>query len=134
MGNTNDIQIISLRSPVMELSVIEMNKIPLRRLERIFIVKPTINLKRGKHAHKTLTQLLICVNGSCEVMCDDGKERKIFNLTQTNQALLIPPGIWAEQTYHEKNTILLVACDAAYDETDYIRDYDAFLKFRLEIK
>lgn len=48
-----------------------------------------------------------------------------------NQALLTPPGIWAEQTYLEKDTTLMVACDALYDEADYIRDYEEFLKYHL---
>jgi len=43
---------------------------------------------------------------------------------------LIPPTIWAEQTYLQENTIVLVLCDQFYDEADYIRDYDAFLQWR----
>ncbi|MCX7121776.1 MAG: FdtA/QdtA family cupin domain-containing protein [Gammaproteobacteria bacterium] len=134
MNAVNNIQIIPLQSPSIELSVLEVSKILLREIKRIFIVNPEIHANRGKHAHKTLTQLLICVNGVCEVICDDGKEKKIFRLSQINQALLIPPGIWAEQIYHKKDTTLLVACDAEYDEADYIRDYDEFLKFRSMIQ
>ena len=47
-----------------------------------------------------------------------------------SRALLVPPGIWAEQVYEGDDTVLMVLCDLPYDEADYIRDYTEFLAFR----
>jgi dTDP-4-dehydrorhamnose 3,5-epimerase-like enzyme len=98
--------------------------------QRIFIVKGHANSLRGKHAHINLTQILVCVQGGCRVICDDGAERREFVLDQANRALVVPNGIWAEQLYVEEGTVLVVLCDLPYDESDYIRDYDAYLAFR----
>ena len=48
------------------------------------------------------------------------------------RGILVPAGIWAEQRYRGPGTILMVLCDMRYDEADYIRDYDAFLRYRGE--
>lgn len=86
---------------------------------------------RGGHAHKKLSQMLICISGMVEVTVDDGKERNAITLDHPTKALLVPPGIWAEQTYSSSDTILLVLCDRVYEEEDYIRNYQEFVKSRL---
>ena len=99
-------------------------------VKTIIIVKGNKNETRGRHAHRHVTQYLVCVHGKCRVLCDDGANKKIFELADTTHALLLPPGIWAEQTYLEQDTTLMVVCDALYDEADYIRDYALFLQYR----
>jgi dTDP-4-dehydrorhamnose 3,5-epimerase-like enzyme len=99
-------------------------------IHRVFIVAGHANSLRGKHAHKELTQILICAHGTCCVVCDDGGERREFVLNQANRALVVPNGIWAEQLYVDEGTILVVLCDLPYDESDYIRNYDDYLTFR----
>lgn len=125
----NDVRCITLKKNSNELIVIEGAQLPLS-VCRIFIVKGKQGAIRGHHAHRQLTQYLICVHGSCEVTCDDGLRKKIVILNNASQALLLPPGIWAEQKYIGKDTVLIVACDAEYDESDYIRDYADYLQFR----
>ncbi len=113
------------------LSVLEvLNDIPFE-VKRIFYVYNTpIPVVRGKHAHKNTKQLFICVNGSCEIICDDGNDKKTFLLDKSNKALYVPEGIWADEKYLEENTILLVLCNTKYDSSDYIRNYKDFLKWK----
>ncbi len=125
----HDVKFINLPLRNQTLTVMESLDLPLD-VKRIFVIKGNKNEIRGRHAHRQITQYLVCVHGVCDVLCDDGVDKKLFQLNSMNQALLLPPGIWAEQTYLEKDTTLMVACDALYDEADYLRDYDAFLKFR----
>ena len=127
-----DVKLIALPVRNQALTVMESSNLPLD-VKRIFVVKGNEKEIRGHHAHRQVTQYLVCVHGACEVICDDGSQKKSFQLNVPNQALLIPPGIWAEQTYLEKDTTLMVACDALYDEADYIRDYDVFLDFQRNI-
>ena len=42
----------------------------------------------------------------------------------SNLGLVIPPGIWAQETYLKENTILVVLCDLPYDADDYIFDIE----------
>ena len=113
-----------------ELSVFEQNfdAIPFL-IKRIFNVRSEINSIRGKHAHRLCSQLLICSNGSIEVFCDDSVDQKVFLLDQPNLGLLVPPGIWAEQKYIQKNSSMTVICDRLYEPEDYISDYDNFKEF-----
>ena len=99
-------------------------------IKRIFVVSSHVNAQRGKHAHKALTQILICVSGACRVLVDDGITKQEFLLDKPNLALKVPAHIWAEQNSLFENTVLVVACDLPFDEDDYIREYDHFLKFR----
>jgi len=113
-----------------ELSVFEQNfdSIPFL-IKRIFNVRSEINSIRGMHAHRLCSQLLICSNGSIEVFCDDSVDQKVFLLDQPNLGLLVPPGIWAEQKYIQKNSSMTVICDRLYESEDYISDYDNFKEF-----
>jgi len=103
-------------------------------ISRVFVVSGNSGVTRGKHAHKQLTQTMVCVHGACVVECDDGDERKEFVLDGADKVLTVPPGIWAEQMYSGEGTVLMVLCDLPYDESDYIRDYEEFIAFRREQK
>lgn len=82
---------------------------------------------RGEHAHKELSEFLICVKGSCAVMLDDGKNREEYSLKNPDQALLIPPMVWGVQYKYSLDAVLLVLASDVYKESDYIRDYSQFL-------
>ena len=98
--------------------------------KRVFIVKSNKSKIRGKHAHKKCTQLLNCSVGSVEVQCETkNKIKQSFTLNQPEKYLIIPPMVWAVQIYKKNNTILTVICDKAFNEKDYIRNYNNFLKY-----
>jgi dTDP-4-dehydrorhamnose 3,5-epimerase-like enzyme len=86
--------------------------------------------RRGGHAHKQQTELLIAVSGSFDVMVDDGKNRKKINLNSPEKALLIPRGIWREIENFSANSICLVLNSDLFSEADYIRDYETFLNLK----
>jgi len=116
-------------SPDAILSIFEEGLGVPFSIKRVFTIYATESCERGFHAHKECAQLLVCLKGECLVICDDGKERKEFNLNKASEGLLIPPTIWAEQRY-ETDTILMVLTDHGYDEMDYLRDYNEFLEYR----
>ena len=101
-------------------------------IQRLFTIKAREGCARGFHAHKDCAQLLVCLEGRCVVTIDDGEARKDVILDQPSLGLLIPPSIWAEQIY-EANTVLAVLTDRPYEEADYLRNYEDFLKFRTEL-
>lgn len=85
---------------------------------------------RGAHAHKQCHQFLVAASGSFEVILDDGKWKKQVLLNRPNIGLHIPPGIWAAEVNFSAGSICLVLASHKYNETDYIRDYNEFLKFK----
>lgn len=85
-------------------------------------------VRRGYHAHKNLKQLAICVSGSCKFLLDDGESQQHIELNSPAQALLIEGLIWREMYNFSPDCVLIVLADDYYKETDYIRDYDNFLK------
>lgn len=100
---------------------------PIRRIYYIYRTEPGI--ERGFHAHKKLHQVAVAVSGCCEMLLDDGKSRTVVKLDSPEKGVLIKPGMWREICNFSPNCILLVLADQYYDESDYIRDYDQFIKW-----
>jgi len=97
----------------------------IKRVYYIFDTKSEV--RRGLHAHKNLEQMLICVNGSCDILLDDGKEKSTINLHKKDEGLYIKNMIWREMFNFSADCVLLVLASNYYDENDYIRDYQNFL-------
>jgi len=107
----------------------ELVNIPFK-IARVFVVRAPFNAVRGEHAHRNCTQFLTCPAGCVEVVCDDGINKRTFLLNHPNVGLLLPPTLWAHQSYKTPGTVLTVLCDNVFDAGDYIRDYDEFKLFR----
>ena len=103
-------------------------------LNRLFLIFEDKGSKRGMHAHKRCFQFLICIEGKVELVVDDGSVTKELLLDSPDKGVLIPPSIWAVQSYLAKSNKLLVLCSDIFDESDYIRSYNEFLKFRSSCK
>ena len=86
---------------------------------------------RGGHAHKDLHQLIIAASGSFNVILDDGNYKKIVGLNRPYYGLLMVPGIWREIVDFSSGAICLVLASAKYDETDYIRNYQEYIDFKM---
>lgn len=85
-------------------------------------------VRRGYHAHRQLEQILICIHGKCKVHLDNGKETKEVLLEKPNEGLYIANYMWREMYDFSEDAVLMVLASEVYDEEDYIRDYDEFLK------
>ena len=84
------------------------------------------DILRGKHSHKALHQVLICVNGSVTIKVDNTKETQEFVLNNPREGLYIGPHVWREMYRFSEGAVLLVLASERYDESDYIRDYEEF--------
>jgi len=111
------------------LVVLESLKSVPFELKRIYyIFHNAQNLPRGFHAHKNLKQVAICLHGSCRFVLDDGYQKEEIVLSSPIQGLLIESLMWREMHDFSEDCVLLVLASEYYDESDYIRDYDDFLK------
>jgi len=98
----------------------------IRRVYYLFNTKDDV--RRGCHAHKNLTQLIIAVRGSCRFLLDDGSEKITVTLDNPAQGLIVEPMMWREMYDFSEDCVLLVLADAHYEENDYLRSYDEFVK------
>ena len=89
---------------------------------------------RGHHAHRKLQQLMVAVSGSIEIELDDGRERRTEVLDRATEALYVPPGLWRCIRARELHSTLLVFASASFEESDYIRDYDTFVQFAMDLR
>ena len=113
------------------LSVVENMKIidfDVRRCYYLYDVPG--GESRGAHAHKDLYQLLVATSGSFKVTLDDGENKRSFTLNRPYQGLIIPPGLWRDLDNFSSGAIGLCLASDYYNERDYIRDYNIFLKYK----
>ena len=83
---------------------------------------------RGGHAHKALQQLIIAASGSFDLIVNDGKVKRTFNLNRPYQGVLMPAGLWRELDNFSSGAVCLVFASEHYDATDYIRSYDKYVQ------
>ena len=112
------------------LTIVEKRKDFPFDVKRVFYIYDIAGGEsRGAHAHKKCHQFLIAASGSFEISLDDGKFKRQVFLNRPNLGLHIPPGISAAEMNLSSGAICLVLTSHTYDESDYIRDYDDFIKF-----
>jgi UDP-2-acetamido-3-amino-2,3-dideoxy-glucuronate N-acetyltransferase len=85
---------------------------------------------RGRHAHRRLEEVLVCLRGRCVVTLDDGDHRDEVLLDDPRCGLYIPPLTWSTQRF-SGDALLAVLASEVYRPDDYIRDYETFLALRL---
>jgi dTDP-4-dehydrorhamnose 3,5-epimerase-like enzyme len=97
-------------------------------IQRVYYIFGTqAGVSRGLHAHRNLRQVMVCVNGSCQVVLDDGLDKVAVPLNDRCQGLLLDRMVWHEMYDFSSDCVLLVLASDFYDEADYIRDYSEFM-------
>ncbi|GEO03230.1 dTDP-6-deoxy-3,4-keto-hexulose isomerase [Adhaeribacter aerolatus] len=85
---------------------------------------------RGAHAHQILEQVIIAASGSFDVTLDDGRNKKTVQLNRPNLGIHVLPGMWRDIYNFSSGAICLVLASELYDSSEYIRDYDSFIKYK----
>ena len=131
MTTIQDITLIKI--PVVEdlsgnLAFIQNGILPFefKRVYYLFDVPSTAF--RGGHSHIDQHEVLIALSGSFEVIVNDGIEKKSYLLNKPNVGLHLPNGIWRELENFSSGSVCLVLASDVFEEMDYIRDYETFLK------
>lgn len=98
-------------------------------IKRIYYMFDTLpNESRGFHAHKDLEQIIIAMDGACRFILDDGEKREQVLLNRPDVGLYIGKNMWREMHDFSYGCKLVVLASEYYDEKEYIRNYDDFLK------
>ena len=98
-------------------------------IQRVFYIYGSDDtVIRGRHANRNSEFVLINVAGSSRVMVTDGENREVIELNRPMDGVYIPRMIWKEMYDFSPDSVLLVLTNTHYDGTEYIRDYDEYLR------
>ena len=98
----------------------------IKRVYYIFGTQPGV--ARGFHAHKALKQVAVCVTGKCRMLLTNGTEKADIWLNSPTRGIVIDEMVWHEMHDFTPDCVLLVLASEHYDEADYIRNYEDFIK------
>jgi dTDP-4-dehydrorhamnose 3,5-epimerase-like enzyme len=111
------------------ITVIENNDTVPFEVQRVYYLYDVPGGEsRGGHAHKALYQLIVAASGSFNVVIDDGESKRTITLNRPYQGLYLVPGIWRELENFSSGSVCLVLASQTYNEEDYIRNYNEFIK------
>jgi dTDP-4-dehydrorhamnose 3,5-epimerase-like enzyme len=83
---------------------------------------------RAGHAHKVLHQVLVALSGSFDITVDNGFSQTKFHLNRSYQGLYIPAMVWRDIDNFSSGAVCLALASTVYDESEYYREYDIFLR------
>ncbi|MFL1011272.1 sugar 3,4-ketoisomerase [Flavisericum labens] len=124
------IQIPKVEDRRGNLSVIENDTIPFDIKRVYYLYDVPAGAERGGHAHKKLQQFLVALSGSFDVYLHDGERKSVITLNKPYEGLQIPKGVWREIKNFSSGAVCLVLASEVFDESDYIRDFDDYLKYK----
>ena len=131
MTTIEDIALIKI--PVVEdlsgnLAFIQNDILPFEFKRVYYLFDVPSSAFRGGHSHIEQHEVLIALSGSFEVTVNDGTNKNSYLLNKPNIGLHLPKGIWRELENFSSGAVCLVLASDVFEESDYIRDYDLFLK------
>lgn len=132
--NLSSNQIIEWHSDPLSanLGVINLNAVPFLVKRIYWISHFKSETIRGNHAHKNLTQLMVPLSGSLDLVLFKGKDSQTFRLEAGNEPKRIEPGMWRVMKNATQNAVVMVLASEEYDESDYIRDWNEYLDWYRE--
>ncbi|MDG1841284.1 MAG: FdtA/QdtA family cupin domain-containing protein [Crocinitomicaceae bacterium] len=133
--NCDIIELKKINNRAGNISVVENDlSIPFKINRVYYIYDVPGGSDRGGHAHKTLEQYVVAVSGAFDIIIDDGRNKKSIRLDRPYIALHIKKGIWREMRNFTSGSVCMVMASLPYDKEDYIDNYKAFKKFKIDEK
>ena len=83
---------------------------------------------RGRHAHRESILATFAVVGSCRLTLDDAKQKQVVELKEDGTGLIVGPWIWHDLYDFSPGAVILVVASTHYNEAEYIRDYETFIR------
>lgn len=103
--------------------------IPFSIKRAFYIYGSKTDVIRGQHANKKTQFVLINVAGKSKVRVRDGEGNEaIYCLNRPHTGIYLPTMVWKDMYEFSEDSVLLVLASEHYDPTEYIRDYDEFVK------
>lgn len=98
-------------------------------IKRIFYIYGSDDtVVRGQHANRQSEFVLINVSGTSKVRVDDGYEERIIELNKPKMGIYLDKMVWKDMYDFSPDSVLIVLANTHYDGSEYIRDYDEYIK------
>ena len=134
MSTVDDARIIALPKFLDERGNLsfaeELNQIPFEIRRTYWVYDVPGGETRGGHAYRANQEFIISLSGSFDVILDDGRSRKVFSLNRSYYGLYVPSGLWRTMENFSTNAVALEFGSTPFDLSDYIFDYEEFVKTR----
>ena len=104
------------------------NHLPFDIKRVYYLYNVPVDSERGGHAHKELQQVVFALSGSFRMKVDDGHTKTEYWLRDPCKGLYLNRLVWREMDCFSQGAVCMVLASHRYDEADYYRDYDDFLK------
>ena len=99
-------------------------------IKRVFYIYGSdAEVIRGRHANRKTEFVLINVSGKSKVKVDNGYEQRIIDLDRPRMGLYLSTMVWKDMFEFSPDSVLLVLASEHYDASEYIRDYNEFVKY-----
>ena len=89
---------------------------------------------RGGHAFRQNQEFIIALSGAFDVVVNDGQNKKTITLNRSYYGLYVPAGLWRTMENFSTNSLALEFGSLHYYDADYIREYDEFIKMKIDGK
>lgn len=137
MNVINSVQMLEFKQRGDErghLVIVEgMEDVPFA-INRIFYIYGSgDDVIRGQHANRESEFVLINIAGTSKVRVKDGKGNEAeYSLNRPHTGLYLPKMVWKEMYDFSEDSLLLCVASTHYDDSEYIRDYDEFVRIMNE--
>lgn len=122
------IEVPAITDPRGDLTFIEGgNHVPFEIKRIYYVYNVPVDSLRGGHAHRDLEQVVFALSGSFRMTVDDGRKRQEYYLRNPRKGIYMSRLVWREMDRFSQGAVCMVLASHAFDETDYLRDYDEFL-------
>lgn len=115
------------------MSPVELKEYIAFEVKRIYFIT---NPKResGEHIHYVEEEFFVMIQGKCTAIIDRGQGKEEFPMEGPTSAIYVPNYVWHGFKDFSDDGILLALSSTNYkpDRSDYLEDYDEYLKIRDE--
>ena len=98
-------------------------------IKRVYYIQNASDFSRGNHAHKSLSQVFICLAGRFVLTLKTPIKTFRYEVLEHHSSIVVPPGYWRDLSDFSSNSIVLVLVSEHFDESDYIRDYGEYVQW-----
>lgn len=114
------------------LSIIEdYQQIPFSIKRAYWIYDVPGGDERGGHAYHRNEEFIVALSGSFDVVIRDGEDERVFSLNRSYKGVYVPRGLWRVMRNFSTNAVALILASEAYDEADYMLDYDEYKHWKI---
>lgn len=122
-----DLPVVS--DPRGDLTFVEGGRhVPFDIKRVYYLYNVPVDAERGGHAHRALEQVIFALSGSFRIKIDDGTQTSEHWLRDPRKGLYVNRLIWREMDSFSQGAVCMVLASQPYDEADYYRDYNEFLR------